>query len=76
MTSTTASGFGTTPVSGSILEIKFTEMYPGWVRDLVRAFGLKQQAVPKYVMSVDHMMLEGRESVLGLGGFTLPVRRA
>ena len=40
-----------------------------WIRDLVRVFGLKQQPVPKYVMSVDHMMLEGRESVLSVGRF-------
>jgi hypothetical protein len=65
-----------TPVDGNILEIKFTEMFPSWIRDLVQMFGLKQQAVPKYVMSVDHMMLEGRESVLNLAGFTMPVRRA
>jgi len=65
-----------TPVDGNILEIKFTEMFPSWIRDLVQMFGLKQQPVPKYVMSVDHMMLEGRESVLNLAGFTMPVRRA
>lgn len=65
-----------TPVDGVILELKFTEVFPTWVRDLVRTFGLRQQPVPKYVMSIDHMMLAGRESVLGLGGFTLPVRRA
>ncbi len=65
-----------TPVDGVILEIKFTERFPSWIRDLVQIFGLKQRPVPKYVMSVDHMMLQGRESVLSLGGFTLPVRRA
>jgi hypothetical protein len=65
-----------TPVDGTILEIKFTERYPSWVRDLVQVFGLRQQPVPKYVWSVDHMLLEGRESVLSVGGFTLPVRRA
>jgi len=66
----------TTPVNGSILEIKFTERYPEWVTDLVKAFGLKQQPVPKYVLSVDHMTLEGRESALTLAGFSLPPRRA
>jgi len=66
----------TTPVEGVILELKFTEIFPSWVRDLVRVFGLKQQPVPKYVLSVDHMLLGGREAVMSVGGFTLPVRRA
>ena len=62
-------------MAGSIIEIKFTERFPGWVHDLVRVFGLKQQPVPKYVLSVDYVMLEGRESALRIGGFTLPPRR-
>jgi len=65
-----------TPVGGVVLEIKFTDMFPSWVRDMVRAFGLKQQPVPKYILSVDHMLLAGRESVLSVGGWTLPLRRA
>jgi hypothetical protein len=65
----------TTPVSGTIIEIKFTERFPSWISDLVRIFGLKQQPVPKYVMSVDHAMLTGRESVLSLAGFMLPPLR-
>jgi hypothetical protein len=65
-----------TPVDGVILELKFTDRYPGWLGDLVRIFGLKQQPVPKYVWSVDHVLLTGRESALGLAGFTLPPRRA
>ena len=66
----------TTPVAGSILELKFTERFPEWMSALVRAFGLKQQPVPKYVLSVDHMLMEGREAALSLGGFLLPPRRA
>jgi hypothetical protein len=67
----------TTPLRGVILELKFTERFPWWVQDFVRAFGLHQRAVPKYVMSIDHMMLDGRESALSLGGITLPpLRRA
>lgn len=65
-----------TPVDGTILEIKFTERFPSWIRDLVQVFGLRQQPVPKYVWSVDHMMMEGREAALSVAGFTLPVRRA
>ncbi len=66
----------TTPVSGSILELKFTERFPEWLSAMVRAFGLKQQPVPKYVLSVDHMLLEGREAALSMAGFSLPPRRA
>ncbi len=66
----------TTPVAGSILELKFTERYPEWIADLVHAFGLRQQPVPKYVLSVDHMLMEGREAALNLAGFFLPPRTA
>jgi hypothetical protein len=66
----------TTPVEGTILELKFTERYPPWFLDLVHLFGLKQQPVPKYVMSVDHVLLEGRATTLAVAGFTMPPRRA
>ena len=66
----------TTPVTGSILELKFTERYPDWISDLVHVFGLRQQPVPKYVLSVDHMLMEGRESALNMAGFSLPPRTA
>lgn len=65
-----------TPLDGVILEIKFTERYPWWVQQFIRAFGLKQQAMPKYVLSIDHLLLQGRESVLALAGMTLPPRRS
>jgi hypothetical protein len=65
----------TTPVRGVILEIKFTERFPWWVQDLIRTFGLTQRAVPKYVWSVDHMLLDGRESALSVAGLALPPRR-
>jgi hypothetical protein len=66
----------TTPVGETIIEIKFTERFPSWINDLVRIFGLKQQPVPKYVMSVEHSLIGGRESVVSLAGFTLPPQRA
>jgi len=65
-----------TPVQGAILELKFTNRFPSWIHELVRNFGLKQQAVPKYGMSVDHMLLNGRESALSIAGFVLPPWRA
>lgn len=66
----------TTPFEGAILEIKFTERFPWWIQELVRFFGLNQRAVPKYVLSVDHMLLEGRASALAVGGLFLPPRGA
>lgn len=65
----------TTPLRGVILEIKFTERYPWWVQQFIRAFALKQQAMPKYVLSVDHFLMDGREAALAIGGFVLPPRR-
>ncbi len=65
-----------TRLDGVILEIKFTERFPWWIQELVREFGLAQRAVPKYVLSVDHMLLEGRESAMALGGVLLPPRRS
>ena len=66
----------TTPVNGSILELKFTDRYPPWFGDLVHVFGLRQQPVPKYVLSVDHLLMDGREAALAVAGFTMPPRRA
>jgi SPX domain protein involved in polyphosphate accumulation len=67
----------TTPVDGVIVEVKFTERFPWWVQDFVQTFGLHQRAVPKYVWSVDHMMMDGRESALSVAGITMPpLRRA
>lgn len=52
-----------TPVEGTILEIKFTERFPGWVEDLVRQFELRQRSVPKYVLSIEHAFQNGRGAV-------------
>jgi hypothetical protein len=64
-----------TPLSGVILEFKFTNRFPMWLQEMVRFFNIKQQSVPKYIMAVDNMLQGGSESVLSLGGFTLPPRR-
>jgi len=61
--------------AGQILEIKFTDRFPSWIHDLVQMFGLKQQSVPKYILSVDHMLSEGRSAALNIAGFTLPAQR-
>ena len=64
-----------TPLRHQILEIKFTERFPRWVSEAVQMFGLKQQAVPKYAMSIEHMLEHGRASAMSVAGFTLPPLR-
>jgi hypothetical protein len=58
-----------TPLDGTILEIKFTERYPGWLEDLVRSFGLRQRPVPKYILSLEHALANGQRSRLVRAGF-------
>jgi VTC domain-containing protein len=36
-----------------ILEIKFDQLMPGWVGELIRRFNLVRTSIPKYVMSTD-----------------------
>jgi SPX domain protein involved in polyphosphate accumulation len=70
--SCTSGDWHLTPVSGIILEIKFTERFPFWVHEMVMMFNLTQRSVAKYVMSLDHVLEQGRGAALALGGFTLP----
>ena len=39
-------------VEGVILEMKFTDRFPKWMRELARLFNLQQQSIPKYVKCV------------------------
>lgn len=41
--------FGDAP----ILELKFTDRFPHWFRELVRVFGLRQGSAAKYVQGID-----------------------
>ncbi|HKQ63336.1 MAG TPA: polyphosphate polymerase domain-containing protein [Candidatus Polarisedimenticolaceae bacterium] len=58
-------------VADVVLEIKFTERFPPWVHDVVRSFGLKQQPVPKYSLSVERLLEEACPSVIALGSALL-----
>ena len=58
-------GWIPTPVPGTVLEIKFTETYPIWVRELIRKFALQRQSVAKYVLSVDSFFAESGASARG-----------
>ena len=40
-------------VNGVVLEIKFVDRFPQWMRDLVSAFNLQRCSMPKYVHCVD-----------------------
>ena len=40
------------PLNGTILELKFTERFPGWVGEFVDTFSLKRQSVAKYLLSI------------------------
>jgi hypothetical protein len=39
----------TPDVGGVVLELKFTDRYPNWMRDMVRLFGLERCSMAKYV---------------------------
>lgn len=53
-------GWDTTPVPGVILEVKFTEVFPSWVRELIDRFELAKQSVAKYVLSINEAVASGR----------------
>jgi hypothetical protein len=48
-----------------ILELKFTDRFPGWMGDLVRVFNLQRLSVPKYCDCVDRAGLQGSSTVFG-----------
>ena len=41
------------PMDHTILEVKFTNLYPSWVSKLVQEFQLERTSVPKYVLCVE-----------------------
>jgi len=41
-----------TAVDFVTLELKFTDRFPHWMRDVVHAFNLERRSVPKYVECV------------------------
>jgi SPX domain protein involved in polyphosphate accumulation len=42
-----------TAIPGVILEIKFTNQYPGWINEMVRQFQIQRRSVPKYIECID-----------------------
>jgi hypothetical protein len=62
----TRGSWHSTPLEGAIIEVKFTERFPSWVQDLVRVFDMRQRSVPKYVLSVEHLLRERGDSAFDL----------
>ena len=61
------------PVSGTVLEIKFTNRCPSWVLDLIRRFQLQQRSVSKFALSMlDHIEHHGRGDLVH--AFRVPPR--
>ncbi|MDP6380369.1 MAG: VTC domain-containing protein, partial [Phycisphaerae bacterium] len=46
-------------VGGVILEVKFTDRFPRWIRQMVRIFGLERTSMPKYVMCTKELLKSG-----------------
>lgn len=55
------------PIHGAVLELKFTERFPVWMRNLVRVFNLQRGSMPKYVECVTS--LGARPRALARGGW-------
>jgi hypothetical protein len=49
------------PVGGVVLELKFTDRFPNWMRDLVRIFDLQRCSMAKYIKCVHQMEPARRE---------------
>lgn len=45
-------GWQSVPIKGVILEIKFSDRYPGWLNQMVKCFDLRPESVSKYVRSI------------------------
>jgi hypothetical protein len=54
-------------IDGTVLELKFTERFPVWMRNMVRVFNLQRGSMPKYVECVTS--LGARPRSLAKGGW-------
>jgi hypothetical protein len=52
-------------VGGVILELKFTDRFPPWMREVVQAFNLQRTSVPKYIYCINALGI--RPGALGMG---------
>ena len=51
------------PMQDTILELKFTNLYPSWVAKMVQEFQLDRTSIPKYVMCIEEAKSSGAMSV-------------
>lgn len=58
------SGWHQVPISFVILEVKFTDRYPAWVRQLVQLFNLNRSSMSKYVSSVKQSRQAGIQQAM------------
>lgn len=49
----------TLPEVPVVLEVKFTDHYPGWVHKMIQRFGLSRTSMAKYVQCVNTLQAEG-----------------
>lgn len=61
-------------VGGTVLELKFTDRYPNWMRDMVQLFGLERCSMAKYVKCAH--MLARRDAVVAARPFPAAVAPA
>lgn len=54
---------------GTILELKFTDRLPGWMRRLIRDFDLRRRSVPKYVSCAAGLRRYRNRLMLAYGEF-------
>ena len=47
------SGWCEVPIPSPILEVKFTDACPAWVRGMVQSLSLERTSIPKYILCVD-----------------------
>jgi hypothetical protein len=52
-----------------VMEVKFSDIYPCWVGDLIRRFDLLRESFAKYVVCVDALRAEGVRVSGTAGGF-------
>ncbi len=49
-------GWGTVPMSGTLLEVKFNDHYPKWIAEMIRRLELAKIPFSKYNLSIERML--------------------
>ena len=51
------------PMSGVVLELKFTDRFPNWMRQMVQTFSLQRTSMAKYVTCASEMSVDGQSLI-------------